>query len=59
LIENSIVNIEIELFREMINTRIEKLEPLDDKDIINTNINNVKKTHIITKEFLVELKLDD
>lgn len=56
LIENNVVKIDINLFRDFINNKIEALEPLEESKIVSGSA--VKKTHTINKEMLLELQLE-
>jgi len=57
LIEKEVVKIDATLFLNFINSKIEELEPLDDSKI--GGVSSVKKTHTISKEMLIELRLEE
>lgn len=56
LIENNVVKIDINIFRDFINSKIEALEPLEESKMSSGSA--VKKTHTINKEMLLELPLE-
>jgi len=50
------VKIDINVFKDFINSKTEALEPLEESKIVSGSA--VKKTHTINKEMLLELPLE-
>lgn len=59
LIEKGVIDIDINLFRDFMSNKIESLDQINEQDYSKIKNAHVKKSHLICKEFLLELPIDD
>jgi len=59
LIEKGVIDIDINLFRDFMSNKIESLDQINDQDYSKIKNAHTKKSHLICKEFLLELPIDD
>lgn len=59
LIDKNVVDIDMTSFRDLIANKVESLEPIRNLDYSKIKNQHLKKSHLICKEFLLELQLDD